>query len=69
MPSKKPIVHFNTERWLIDKMKFIAKEDNRSLANKLECLCKQCIKEYELQYGEIDIRKEYEEEKESRAFE
>lgn len=54
MPSKKPIIHFNTEQWIIDKMKFIANENNRSLAKEMEYLCKQKIKEYEQQNGEIN---------------
>ena len=55
MPSKKPIIHFNTDQWLIDKMKYIANENNRSLAKQMEYLCKQCIKEYESIHGEINI--------------
>lgn len=55
MPSKKPIIHFNTDQWLIDKMKYIASENNRSLAKEMEYLCKQRIKEYELECGEIEV--------------
>lgn len=57
MPSKKPIIHFNTEQWIIDKMKVIADENNRSLAKEMEYLCKQRIKEYEDVHGEIDFDK------------
>ena len=53
MPSKKPIIHFNTDQWLIDKMKVIASENNRSLAKEMEHLCKLRIKEYEQLHGEI----------------
>lgn len=55
MPSKKPIIHFNTDQWIIDKMKYIAEENNRSLAKEVEYLCKQNIKKYEAEHGEIQI--------------
>lgn len=55
MPSKKPIIHFNTEQWIIDKMKIIAKDNSRSLAKEMEHLCKQRIKEYESENGEIKL--------------
>ena len=55
MPSKKPIIHFNTEQWIIDKMKVIANENSRSLAKEMEYICKQRIKEYESENGEIII--------------
>lgn len=55
MPSKKPIIHFNTDQWIIDKMKFIANENNRSLAKEMEHLCKQRIKEYEEKHGIISL--------------
>ena len=58
MPSKKPIIHFNTEQWIIDKMKQIAGEHSRSLAKEVEYLCKQHIKEYEIEHGEIIIKEE-----------
>ena len=56
MPSKKPIIHFNTDQWIIDKMKYIAEENNRSLAKEVEYLCKQNIKKYEAEHGEIQIK-------------
>lgn len=55
MPSKKPIIHFNTDQWIIDKMKYIAEDNTRSLAKEMEHLCKQHIKKYELEHGEIKI--------------
>lgn len=55
MPSKKPIIHFNTDQWIIDKMKYIASENSRSLAKEMEYLCKQRIKAYELENGEIEV--------------
>lgn len=56
MPSKKPIIHFNTDQWIIDKMKYIAEENSRSLAKEMEFLCKQSIKKYELEHGEIKTK-------------
>lgn len=58
MPSKKPIIHFNTEQWIIDKMKVIANENSRSLAKEMEYMCKQRIKKYEEENGEINISEE-----------
>ncbi len=58
MPSKKPIIHFNTEQWIIDKMKYIAEENSRSLAKEMEYLCKKRIKTYESEHGEIIIPEE-----------
>lgn len=55
MPSKKPIIHFNTDQWIIDKMKRIAEDNSRSLAKEMEYLCKQRIKAYEAENGEIVI--------------
>lgn len=55
MPSKKPIIHFNTDQWIIDKMKHIAEENSRSLAKEMEYLCKQRIKAFEAENGEIEI--------------
>ena len=55
MPSNKPIIKANTEQWLIDKMKIVAEENSRSLAKEVEFACKQHIKKYELEHGEIKI--------------
>ena len=56
MPSKKPIIHFNTDQWIIDKMKYIANENSRSLAKEVEFLCKKNIKEFEKEHGEIILK-------------
>lgn len=53
MGTKLPILKGNTEQWVIDKMKIIAKENSRSLSKELEHACKQHIKKYELENGEI----------------
>lgn len=58
MPSKKPVLHLNTDQEIIDKMKHIAKENGRSLAKETEMLCKNHIKAYEAEHGEIRIPEE-----------
>ena len=55
MPSKKPAIQFHTEQWIIEKMKYIAEENNRSMSKEIELLCKNAIKKYELENGEIKI--------------
>lgn len=55
MPSNKPIIKANTEQWIIDKMKIVAEENSRSLAKEVEFACKQHIKKFELEHGEIKI--------------
>ncbi len=55
MPSKKPMVTFHTEQWIINKIKVIAEENNRSMSKEIELLCKNHIKKYELENGEIKI--------------
>lgn len=55
MPSKKPVINFHTDQWIIDKMKYIAAENGRSMSKEIEQLCKNAIKKYELENGEIKI--------------
>lgn len=57
MPSKLPIIKANTTQENIDKMKYIAKKNKRSMAKELELLIEIHIKEYESLYGEIKIEK------------
>jgi hypothetical protein len=58
MASKLPIIHFHTEKDIIDKMKFIAKQNSRSLSKETELSCKIHIKEYEDIHGEIKLTEE-----------
>lgn len=58
MPSKKPVLHLNTDQWIIDKMKYIAKQNSRSMAKETEHLCIQHIKAYEAEHGEIRIEED-----------
>lgn len=55
MATKLPIIKGNTEKWIIDKMKYIAEENSRSLSKELEYACKQHIKKFEEENGEIKI--------------
>lgn len=47
MPSKKPVIQLHTDQWIIDEMKKIARLENRSLANCVECLLKARIEQQE----------------------
>ena len=58
MPSKLPTINFHTEKEIIDKMKFIAKQNNRSLSKEVEYRCKQTIATYEAEHGKIVVEEE-----------
>ena len=55
MPTNKTPFGFNIEYIYLEKMKYIAKKDTRSLSNLLEHLCKLHIEQYEKTHGEIDL--------------
>lgn len=55
MPSNLPILKTNTQQINIDKMKYIAKHNKRSLAKEVEFIVELHIKEYEALHGEIKI--------------
>jgi hypothetical protein len=55
MPTNKAPFGFNLEYEYLEKMRFIAKEETRSLSNLLEHLCKKHIMKYEKEHGEIKI--------------
>jgi len=55
MPTNKAPFTFNLEGEYLIKMRFIAKEETRSLSNLLEHLCKKHIASYEKEHGEICI--------------
>jgi hypothetical protein len=55
MPTNKAPFTFNLEYEYLEKMRFIAKEETRSLSNLLEHLCKKHIIKYEREHGEINI--------------
>ncbi|MCL2698074.1 MAG: hypothetical protein FWE74_08340 [Oscillospiraceae bacterium] len=53
MPTNKAPFGFHLEYEYLEKMRFIAKEETRSLSNLLEHLCKRHIIKYEKEHGEI----------------
>lgn len=53
MPTNKAPFSFYVHESYLQKMKFIAKEETRSLSNLLEHLCKLHIARYERENGEI----------------
>lgn len=58
MPSKKPQFVIRTEQETIDKIAYIAKENERSTTQEIIYLMKQHIKQYEKQNGEIILEEE-----------
>ena len=55
MPTNKEPFSFHLNSEYLIKMKFIAKEETRSLSNLLEHLCKKHIANYEKEHGKIII--------------
>ena len=60
MPTKKTPFTFNIEAEYLQKMRYIAKKETRSLSNLLEHVCKLHIEKYEKDNGEINITDEKE---------
>lgn len=57
MPTNKTPFTFNLDDEYLQKMRYIAKQDTRSLSNLLEHLCKLHIEQYEGEHGKIDLSK------------
>lgn len=55
MPTKKTPFTFNIEYEYLEKMRYIAKRETRSLSNLLEHLCKLYIEKYEQDNAEIEL--------------
>ena len=53
MPSKKPQFVIRTEKEILEKINYIATENERSTTQEIVFLIKQRIKEYEQEHGEI----------------
>lgn len=53
MPTKKTPFTFNMKDEYLEKMRYIAERETRSLSNLLEHLCKLYIEVYEQKNGEI----------------
>lgn len=56
MPSDLPVIRTRTNQENIDKIKFIAEYNKRSLAKELELIIEQHIAEFEEIHGEITFR-------------
>lgn len=55
MPSDKPRITVRADQEIIDKINFIAKENERSTSQEIVYLIKQRIKEYEKNNGNITV--------------
>lgn len=55
MPTNKTPFTFYSEDKYLQKMKYIAKRETRSLGNLLEHLCKLYVEKYEAEHGEIHL--------------
>ncbi len=55
MATKKTPFTFHVEDEYLKKMRYIAKQDTRSLSNLLEHLCKLYIEQYEQEHGKIEM--------------
>ena len=53
MPTNKMPFTFHIEGKLLDQLRFVAKQDTRSLSNLLEHICKLYVEKYEQENGEI----------------
>lgn len=51
MPSNKPQFIFRTDKEILDKLKIIAENENRTANKQLEYILKKYIEEYEAQQG------------------
>lgn len=62
MPSKKPQFPLRTDQEVIDKIAYIAKQNERSTTQEIVYRLKQTILAYEAEHGEIKIEQESREE-------
>lgn len=56
MPTNKTPFTFNIKDEYLNKMKYIAKRETRSLSNLLEHLCRLYIEKYERENGKIEAK-------------
>ena len=56
MPTNKTPFMFHLKDEYLQKMKYIAEYETRSLSNLLEHLCKLYIKKFEQENGEIKLK-------------
>ena len=62
MPSKKPAILIHADKEIIEKIKFIAKENERSATQEVVYAIKQTIKKSEAENGEIKLENDDKEE-------
>ena len=55
MPTNKTPFTFHIENEYLEKIRYIAKCETRSVSNLLEHVCKLYIENYEQKYGKIDV--------------
>lgn len=55
MPSNKPKIVAYTDEITLKKLKKIAEENERSVSQEITFLVKRLIKNYEEEYGEIEL--------------
>ena len=55
MPTNKTPFTFHLDDEYLQKMRYIAKQETRSLSNLLEHVCKLYIEKYELEQGKIEL--------------
>ena len=55
MPTNKTPFTFNLRDTYLEKMRYIAKHETRSVSNLLEHLCRLYIERYEQENGEIEL--------------
>jgi hypothetical protein len=58
MPSNLPKIVARTDQQTIDKFKYIAKNEERTVSQQMIYLVKKAIKEYESEKGEIPIEQD-----------
>ena len=56
MPTNKTPFTFHIENEYLEKMRYLAKRETRSLSNLLEHLCKLYIEKYEQDHGKIEMK-------------
>ena len=55
MPSVKPKFTFRTDQEIIDKLRYIADDNFRTLNKELEMIAIKRISEYEKEHGQIQL--------------
>ena len=55
MPTNKEPFSFHLDSEYLKKIRYIAKDETRSVSNLLEHLCKKHIASYEKEHGKINI--------------